>query len=173
MQKVMLGVVGVLFLLSAADTKPTRATFVTNNDIQTTLKKMAKSGVTDEQMRMVDVGKSNVGVAVVYRSPKTTQNAVEHDQVTEVYYIIEGSGTLMTGGALLNPERAAPDSASVKGLTGPSVRGSSLRSAESRRVAPGDVVIIPPGVGHWFSAVDGTLKYLVVRLDTDKVLPPK
>jgi quercetin dioxygenase-like cupin family protein len=38
---------------------------------------------------------------------------------------------------------------------------------------PGDVVIIPAGVGHWFTKIDDHIAYLMVRVDPDKVTPLK
>jgi mannose-6-phosphate isomerase-like protein (cupin superfamily) len=173
MWKAILGALAVLFALSAADTKPTSATYVTNGDVQATLRRAPENSVADQQIRVVDLGKYNVGVGVVHRSAKATQSAVEHDQVTEIYHIIEGSGTLVTGGTLVNPRRRPPDAPQVRELNGPSAGGTTLRNGESRRVVPGDVIIIPAGVGHWFSAIDGSIRYLVVRIDSDKVLPSK
>ncbi len=172
MHRAMLGALAAA-TLSAADTKPNSATHVPNSDLQATLKKAPENSVTDQQIRVVDVGKANVAVGVVYRSAKAQQNAVEHDQVTEIYHIIDGSGTLVTGGELVNPKRRGADEPVVKELNGPSIGGSALKGGESRRVGPGDVVVIPAGVGHWFSSVDGTLRYLIVRVDVDKVLPHK
>jgi mannose-6-phosphate isomerase-like protein (cupin superfamily) len=163
-----------LFVLSAADTKPTSATYVTHDDVQATLKRAAPDSVADQQIRVVDAGKSNVCIGVVYRSAKATQSAVEHDHVTEVYHIIEGSGTLVTGGTLVNPTRRPPEAPQVRDLNGPSVGGTNLANGESRHVGPGDVVIIPAGVGHFFSGIDGpSITYLVVRVDPDKVVPVK
>jgi mannose-6-phosphate isomerase-like protein (cupin superfamily) len=173
MQKAMPGGLVILCALFAADRKPTSATYVTNAEIQATLKRAPENSVTDQQIRLVDAGKANVGVGVVYRSAKANQAAVEHDQMTEVYHIIEGSGTLVTGGTIVNPQRRGPDHPSVRELNGPSVNGTALQNGESRQVGPGDVVVIPAGVGHWFRAIDGSIRYLVVRVDADKILPPK
>jgi hypothetical protein len=85
MQKMLLGVLTALLTLSAADTKPASATYITNNDVQSILKGMPPNSVTDQQVRVVDAGKQNVGIGVVHRSAQAAQNAVEHDQVTEVY----------------------------------------------------------------------------------------
>jgi mannose-6-phosphate isomerase-like protein (cupin superfamily) len=170
MQKIWLGVLTTLSVLSAADTKPSSATYITNNDVQSTLKRMPPNTVTDQQMRVVDAGKHNVGIGVVHRSAQATQNAVEHDQVTEVYHILAGSGTVVTAGTLVNPQRRPPNDVALRELTGPSTTGASLQKGESRHVGPGDIVIIPAGVGHWFSTVDGSIDYIVVRIDSDKVV---
>jgi mannose-6-phosphate isomerase-like protein (cupin superfamily) len=122
---------------------------------------------------MVEVGKTNLGVGVVYRSAKAAQSAVEHDNLTEVYQILEGSGTLMTGGEIVGADGKPATTHDATGPSGPSLRGTALRGAESRHVGPGDIVIIPSGVGHIFSSIDGTIKYVVVRVDPDRVLPLK
>jgi mannose-6-phosphate isomerase-like protein (cupin superfamily) len=171
MQKLLFAILTVLSAL-AADTRST-ATYVPSSDVQATLKRAPENSVSDQQIRVVDVGKYNIGVGAVYRSVKAVQAAVEHDQVTEVYTIMEGSGTLVTGGTLVNAKRRPGDHRSVAELNGPSVDGTGLQGGESRRVGPGDVVIIPAGVGHYFSSVDGSIKYLVVRVDLDKVVPVK
>ena len=172
MKKATLTALAILFALAAADKKPTSASYVTNDDIQATLQRAPEGTVSDQQIRVIDVGKVNVAVGAVYRSQKAPQQAVEHDKTTEIYHVIEGSGTLVTGGTILNPERRGPDHPSIK-LNGPSVNGTSLKDGESRHIGPGDVVVIPAGVGHWFSSIDGTIRYLVLRVDADKVLSPK
>ena len=158
--------------LFAADKKST-ATYVTRDDIQAMLKRAPENTVSDQQIRVVDVGKGNVAIGVVHRPGKGNQGAIEHDQVTEVYQILEGSGTLVTGGRMTDPQRRKPDDPTVRDLVGPSISGAALENGESRRVGPGDLIVIPAGIPHWFSSVDGTIRYVVVRVDTDKLLPAK
>jgi mannose-6-phosphate isomerase-like protein (cupin superfamily) len=172
MQRLLFAILTVLPAL-AADTKPAVVTYVPSSDVQATLKRAPENSVSDQQIRVVDVGKYNICVGVVYRSAKAVQAAVEHDQVAEVYTIMEGSGTLVTGGTLINAKRREATHRSVAELNGPSVDGTGLQGGESRRVGPGDVVVIPAGVGHYFSSIDGSIRYLVVRVDPDKVVPLK
>src|SRR5260370_40228114 len=105
MQKILQGLLTILFALTAADPKPPSATYITNNDVQTTIKGMPADKVTDKAVRVVDTGKQNVGIGLVHRSAQATQTSVEHDQVTEVYHILAGSGTMVTGGTQVNPPR--------------------------------------------------------------------
>jgi mannose-6-phosphate isomerase-like protein (cupin superfamily) len=172
MRKIFVGVFAGLLVLAAADTKPV-ATIVGNQDIQATIKGAPKDSVQDQSLRVVDAGKMNIGVGVTIRSSKAAEIAEEHDSVTEVYHILEGSATLMTGGDLVNQQGAISTMRDPEGPSGPGMRGQTLRGGDSRRVVAGDVVIIPAGVGHHFSKIDGTIKYLVVRLDPDKTLPMK
>ena len=162
-----------LTLAYGQDKKSATATYVTGADLQAVLKKSPEGSVNDQQVKMIDVGKARAGVAVVHRSAKASQAAIEHDKVTEIYYILSGSGTMVTGGTIANAKRRAADDPTVRDLAGPAIGGSALQNGESRKIGPGDVAIIPAGVGHWFSAVDGNIDYLVFRLDPDKVLPLK
>jgi mannose-6-phosphate isomerase-like protein (cupin superfamily) len=155
------------------DQKGATATYVTAADVRALLKKAPEGSVSDQQAKIVDVGKARAGVAVVHRSGKSPQTAIEHDKVTEMYYILSGSGTMVTGGTITNAKRRAADDPAVRDLAGPAIGGSGLQNGESRKVGPGDIAIIPAGVGHWFSSVDGNIDYLVFRVDPEKVVPVK
>jgi mannose-6-phosphate isomerase-like protein (cupin superfamily) len=134
---------------------------------------LKKAAMTDQQVRVVDIGPYNIAIGIAHRVDMgRPQGAVSHDQITEVYYITEGSGTLVTGGTMMDEKRAASDSAVYKLLNGPSSLGSGLAGGTSRKVTVGDVIIIPPKVGHWFSQMDGDhLNYLIMRVDPNHVLP--
>src|SRR5215471_562445 len=147
------------------------ATDVSAADVRATLKQAPPDAVMDQQIRVVDMGKYNVAVGVLHRAAKAKQTAIEHAQVTEVYYITEGSGTFVTGGTLVDPTASPADGTTVKILVGPSTNGAAIRGGQSRKIGPGDVIVIPPGVAHWFSAVESDMNYLVVRVDADHVLP--
>lgn len=152
------------------------ATDVTNAEIQAAVQKTSSAAVLDQALRVVNInGKYNVGIGVVHRN-KTTHpasgSAVEHSEITEVYHVISGNGTLVTGGVLENPKAVEPDADGVKVLVGPSTRGDRIQGGVSRKLGPGDVVIIPPNTPHWFSEVTSDqIVYLVVRVDPKKVLP--
>src|ERR1041384_8828795 len=94
------------------------ATDVTNEDVQATLKKTASAAVSDQAIRVVSINDEyNVGVGVVHRARMNgagTGGGVEHSQITEVYHVIEGNATLVTGGAIENSLESSPDSNVVK-----------------------------------------------------------
>jgi mannose-6-phosphate isomerase-like protein (cupin superfamily) len=182
MNRTLLGALAIVAGLQAVTqsqtgTPPKVATDVTHAEVLTVLK-MAQ---TDQQLRVVDIGKYNVGVGILHRvaapasraaapTPPPGVAGLSHNQVTEVYYILSGSGVLVTGGAMIDPRTEAPDSATVRVLVGPSMSGR-FKNGQSRKVGPGDIVIIPPGVPHGFSAIDDHVDYLSVRVDADHVLP--
>ena len=92
---------------------------------------------------------------------------------SEVYYILEGTATLATGPDIVGWQRRPATNENVRVLNGPGGNGASIRNAATHQLKPGDVIIIPAGVGHWFAKVDGQLRYLMVRIDPDKVTPLK
>lgn len=170
-------VVGLLFAMSStalsaqSGALPAAATDITHAEFATVLKSMNPDGVADQQIKVVDIGKYNVAVGILHRSGKAKQNAISHSQVTEIYYVIAGAGMFVTGGAITNPSVADPQGATVKVLVGPSTNGSGIEGGQRRTIGPGDVIIVPPGVAHWFSAIEKGLDYLVFRVDADHVLP--
>ena len=145
---------------------------IPNSEIDTALEKTASQAVSDRQLRVASInGQYDVGVAVVHRARTAGRDiggAAEHSQITEIYHIISGNGTLVTGGALEGTTpRKGPNA-----LTGPSTDGSRIRNGHMRDVGPGDVIIIPPNTPHQFTEVtSGEIVYLVVRVDPRKVLP--
>jgi mannose-6-phosphate isomerase-like protein (cupin superfamily) len=152
------------------------ATDITNAEIEATVKKTATAPVSDQQLRVLSInGEYNVGVGVVHRAKTAGRDiggGIEHSQITEIYHIMEGNATLVTGGVIENQRESPPESSVVKVLNGPSSGGGAVKDGVSRKVGPGDVVIIPPNTPHWFSEFSSDqIVYLVVRVDPHKVLP--
>ena len=164
--------------LPAQDTRPScnkcSGTYITSDEIQAYLKRSPRDAVvTDQQVRAVDVGKSNVDVGVVYRNSAASGAVAEHDLVSEVYHVIDGSATLVLGWDVTDLKKRPPDDRAVRMLNGPGGNGASIRNGVTYHLKPGDVVIIPAGVGHWFTKIDDHISYLMVRVDPDKVTPLK
>ena len=127
------------------------ATYKSNADLQAVLAK-AMAGTTD----MVSSAVSNTDqyrVNIVHRQKPA--GAIAHPGNTELHYIIEGSGTVVTGGQIIRAAGAAPGAATIEG-------------GETRKVAKGDVIIVPAGSPHWYSVVDGKITYLEVRFVAPK-----
>ena len=174
----LVGLVTIAAAAQAQDSpKPTcnkcAATYVSQEEIQEYFKR-ATQPVADQQVRALDVGKSHVDIGVVYRGKIAgTPNVAEHDQVSEVYHIIEGTATLVTGADIVGWKRRPGDQANVRLLNGPGGDGTSIRNGVTHHLKPGDVIVIPAGVGHQFTQIDDHIRYLMVRVDPDKVTPLK
>jgi hypothetical protein len=108
----------VVFALCAQETKPScnhcSATYISNDELQAYLERaparIVANDVSDQQVRAIDIGKSNVDIGIVYRRPLSGESPVaEHDLVSEVYHIIDGSATLVTGPDIFRDEAKARD----------------------------------------------------------------
>lgn len=78
-----------------------------------------------------------------------------HAGFTDVWYIIDGAATLVTGGTVEDGTEAAPGE----------IRGRSIKNGSSRRVQKGDFAVIPAGTPHWISKVEnGEVLYIVVKV---------
>jgi glc operon protein GlcG len=77
-----------------------------------------------------------------------------HVRDTDVIYVLEGSATLVTGGRVVGGREVAADE----------IRGASIEGGTERRLAPGDVVVVPNGTPHWFQSVDASVAYYVVKV---------
>src|SRR5882672_3990955 len=91
-------------------------------------------------------------VSLEYRA--SVGNAAVHETEAELFYIVDGSATLVTGGKLKEEKRT-----NAENLTGTGVEGG-----ESRHVAKGDFVMVPDHTPHWFSKIDGTVVLMSLHL---------
>ena len=164
----------------AQDPQPTcrmcPATYINESEIQAYVKKAIAEKLTDQQTRDVNIGKSHVGIGVVHRGKLTApapESVAEHDLVSEIYHIIDGSATLMTGPDLVGKKRRPADLETVRLFNGPGNNSASIRNGVSHELKPGDVIVIPAGTGHQFTKIDDHITYLMIRIDPDKVTPLK
>jgi mannose-6-phosphate isomerase-like protein (cupin superfamily) len=150
-------------------------TYIPNSEIQAYVKRAIANQLTDQQVRQVDIGKANVGVAVVHRGRIDNPNAnvAEHDLVSEVYHVISGSATLVLGPDLVDKQRRPSTETTVRLLNGPGNNARAIRNGVAHEIKTGDVVVIPAGTGHQFTRIDDHVTYLMIRVDPDKVTPNK
>jgi mannose-6-phosphate isomerase-like protein (cupin superfamily) len=80
--------------------------------------------------------------------------AAVHEKEAEMFYVIEGSATLTTGGKLKDEKRT-----NAANLTGTGIEGG-----ESKQVAKGDFVIVPENTPHWFSKINGTIVLMSIHV---------
>lgn len=66
-----------------------------------------------------------------------------HPKEAEMIYVIDGSATFVTGGKLT---------------------GATIQGGETRTVSKGDFMVVPEGTPHWFSAVDGAVVLMTIKV---------
>jgi mannose-6-phosphate isomerase-like protein (cupin superfamily) len=138
---------------------PAAGTYISADEIATTLKQSIANNVVDQPIKAADIPGGKASLAMLRRvKPETT--ALIHDHVTEIYQIVEGGGTLVTGGSLSD---AKPTD--LTRLNAGMSQTGVHRGGDSRRVKVNDVIIVPAGTAHRFSELDGPIVYLVYRFE--------
>jgi mannose-6-phosphate isomerase-like protein (cupin superfamily) len=143
----------VLAQQPAAPPDTTIKTFASSADVAALLAK-AKSerkegqGLVSE--RILQLAPYNANLE--YRA--SVANAAVHERDAEVFYVIDGSATMMTGGKLVNETRTNADN-----LTGTAIEGGM-----SRAVAKGDFIVVPENTPHWFSAINGSIVLMTLHV---------
>ena len=148
-----------LLLALAADQVQAPATFISKEDHEAVLKEQISKNVVDQPIKASDVIGGKASVAMLHRV-KPEASALIHDYVTETYYIVSGSGTMVTGGSLGD----AKPTDLTRLNAGMSQTGTRIGGA-ARKVKPGDIIIVPAGTPHSFSELDGPISYLVYRFE--------
>ena len=144
-----------LFALMTAAQAPssTPATYLTDAELSSALKTAAQ---TAPDMHTAPVKNADHYRINIVRRTKA-QGAIAHPDGTEVHHIIDGAATFVTGGAIVRATNAG-------------ARGgnATIEGGQSRRVAKGDVILIPAGTPHWYKDLEGSITYLEVRFDLPK-----
>ena len=85
-----------------------------------------------------------------------------HGRDTDIFYILEGTATLVTGGKAVDARTTGPDE----------IRAPRLEGGTVRQLAKGDIVVVPSGVTHWFRDVQGPFLYYTVKVTGPAVARP-
>jgi mannose-6-phosphate isomerase-like protein (cupin superfamily) len=189
MKQILLGLAGVACcvagLVAQAKINPTDPQptcnmcpgyYIPLSELQAYTKKALAEKLLDQQVRDIEIGKAHIGIGMVHRGKldkPAPDSVAEHDLVSEVYHIIDGTATLMLGPDITNRQRRPASQLTVREFNGPGNNGTEIRGGVSYNLKPGDVVVIPAGTGHWFTKIDDHIDYLMVRIDPDKVTPIK
>ena len=172
MKKALCSFVVTYLLCVPLSSAQNTAIIIPNADLQAKLKQMIEQKVQDDSVRVVDTGDSNLGVFFIHLNPgQPPQEPIQmmsHNDVTEVYYILKGEGTLYHGGTIQNP---TPRDLATTG--GPS-KGGQANGKLAQNVGPGDMFIVPANTPHQVNLGAKTeMVYLVVRIDPKKHLQLK
>jgi mannose-6-phosphate isomerase-like protein (cupin superfamily) len=155
-----------------------QAATITFAEVEKALGATPKTGIKDAALRVIPMGADyNVGVFAIRRSlinGKPIPDAYQHHDVSEIYQVVSGGGTLVTGGVLEQPTEMQKNDPSVVRLMGPTAQGIAISGGTSQRIGPGDIVMIPANTPHGFTELgpDG-ISYVLVRIDPHHVLPTK
>jgi mannose-6-phosphate isomerase-like protein (cupin superfamily) len=144
--------------------EPPPALGLSNTDIKTFIDKLPKDRTSDSPIRVTDVGGYKVGLYGVFRPKSVVHAANRHETtVTEIYYMLEGTATIVTGGSIVDEQ----SSGASPNTRRPNFQGPRIQGGVSRHVGPGDVIVIPGNLPHWWSSLDTDIRYLIFRPDPE------
>src|SRR5215208_347659 len=123
-------VVALMAQVTNPNPKPTctmcPGTYIPLSELEGYRQKAVKENLIDQQVRDVEIGKAHVGIGMVHRGKllqPAKDSVAEHDQVSEVYHIIEGSATLVLGPDITNMVRRPATLETVRLYNGPGNNG--------------------------------------------------
>jgi mannose-6-phosphate isomerase-like protein (cupin superfamily) len=155
MLAVALFALGLFMFAVARAQNASKVVFVSAKQLQSDIRKAPQ---TTPGVSIINLAETPEYLALAARRTKPGLAEV-HKNMIDVWYVIEGGGTLVTGGSLVGTTETAPGE----------LRGPSVSAGEDRKIAKGDIVTIPAGVPHWVSKVDGAqIVYLVVKVPSPK-----
>ena len=136
------------------------ATFIGSAEIESTLRESIANNTLDKRVALAPGPRGIVRVGIVHRS-KQEPRALLHEELTEIYQIIEGSGTLVTGGPTTDcaPVADPPNLGPTRSYY------CTMTAGVSQKVKPKDMVIVPAGTPHKFSELDGPISYAIYRFE--------
>ena len=156
----MLTLLALMLGLAAGEQQAASGTFISADQIAAALKQSIAENTVDRPITLTEVPGGHKASLAMLRRTKAETSALIHDHVTEIYQIMEGSGTLVTGGTL--GDAKPTDLTRVN--AGMSQTGVH-RGGAGQKVKPKDVIIVPAGMAHRFSELDGPITYLVYRFE--------
>ena len=144
----------LLLIASLVQAEPPRVTFLSGAELLRAIRTAPEEQPPQPGLYSLRLsGPSEYPVIGICR--RATGMSELHHQFTDVWYVLEGSATLVTGGSLVEGLEIRPGE----------IRGRSISGGNARVIRGGDFAVIPAGVPHWVSEVSGKeLLYLVVKV---------
>src|SRR5713226_1977818 len=105
--------------------------YIPVSELQAYTKKAIAERLTDQQVRDIEIGKAHIGIGMVHRGKldaPAPNSVAEHDQVSEVYHIIDGTATLVLGPDIVNRQRRPATQQTVREFNGPGNNGADIRN---------------------------------------------
>jgi len=90
----------------------------------------------------------------VQTNKRTSNGNIEiHQKETDIFYVMDGSATIIVGGTAVEPRQTRPGQMTAK----------DIQEGQTYNLKKGDVLVIPAGTPHWFKQVNGSINYLTVK----------
>ena len=134
-------------------TGPMIKTYTSSADVEALIAKAKAERKPDQgnfSQRLLELTPYNVNIE--YRA--AIAPAAIHEKEAELFYVVDGAATMVTGGKLVDETRTNATNLS----------GTGIENGVSRTIAKGDFIIVPENMPHWFSSIHGTLVLMTFHI---------
>ena len=148
----------------AAQYDPTRATVITAADIAAAISRLPDrpyaNGTFIERADPSSI--TGLGYRIAVDRRRTPQNANAHRTEAEVWAVIDGTGTITTGGTVVETKKDGK------------VVSRAIEGGVSQRVTKGDFVVIPEGVPHYITEASPHVIFIAIEFPRPRAahMPP-
>jgi mannose-6-phosphate isomerase-like protein (cupin superfamily) len=148
--------VSALFAVSAfaqqtVTNDTTVGVYMSAADVSAAVAKLPKNPLAS--VPVFKLGPFNVNVEHRLGAPAAAQAASVHDKDAELFYMIDGTATLVTGGKLVSGTK-----------DGDNWRGKGIEGGKAQKMSKGDFMLVPAGVAHWFTDINGQITEFSLHL---------
>ena len=140
-----------VFAQQTVTPETTTGVYMSAADITAAVAKLPKDPLAS--VPVFKMGPYNVNVEHRLGSPAAAQAGSIHDKDAELFVMLEGTATLVTGGKLIDAVHM-----------GDNWRGKGIEGGKSQKMSKGDFMLVPAGVPHWFTDVNGQITEFSLHL---------
>jgi len=139
------------FAQQTVTSETTTGLYTSAADVAAAVAKLPKNPLAS--VPVFKMGPFNVNVEHRLGSPAAPQAASVHDKDAELFYMIDGTATLVTGGKLVEGTK-----------DGDNWRGKAIEGGKAQKMSKGDFMLVPAGVPHWFTDISGQITEFSLHL---------
>jgi mannose-6-phosphate isomerase-like protein (cupin superfamily) len=128
-----------------------KVVFVPAKQIDTDIHKVPTNEMGESEINLIERTADHAAILLRRTAPG---KAEVHETETDVWYVVDGGCTFVTGGSLIGGAQISPGQ----------IRGSGITGGGERKIAKGDFIRVPAGVPHWVKKIQGKeIVYIVVK----------
>jgi len=137
-----MGVMLLAALVQAQQAGPALSTFASSSDVVALIAK-AKAERKDGQAIVIEKILQFAPYVANLEYRASAGAAAVHPKEAEMMYVIEGSGTIVTGGKLT---------------------GATIDGGDSKTISKGDFLLVPENTPHWINAIGSPLVLMTIKV---------
>ncbi len=156
MKKVGVLAVALLFSLPVTAQNTEKVVFVPSRRMDAEIHKLPLNNIGESEIDLIEHTPDHAAILLRRTAPG---KAEVHETETDVWYVVNGGCTFVTGGSLIGGAKISPGQ----------IRGSGISGGDERKIAKGDFIRVPAGVPHWVKKIEGKeIVYIVVKYTAAK-----